>query len=150
MIVGYSKNYLREKDTLGISPRGGIDEREFNMKLIKVFSVATLMLFTSSILADNAAFIDTTGKLCGALNDVGELVITNDTRIVSTQDPDTGDTHVKCRFETSPTESGHAFVDEGFPCGVMSAFFGLLITTDSHVRQTPKGDLVLTCHAQTD
>jgi hypothetical protein len=121
------------------------------MKLIKLLFVSTFMLFAASAFADshnNAAFVNPSAGECGAFTDTGDFVFTNDTRIVSTQDADTGDTHLKCRFEGPPTVSGSAFVAEGFLCGVISEFYGLLITENTHLRQTPKGDIVLICHAE--
>jgi len=118
------------------------------MKLTKILICTLgLLLAASSAYADvenNAAFVNPAAGTCGAFNADGAYVTTSDTRVVSTQSAN-GNTQLRCSFETDPTEDGKAFVDRGFRC-VIAGQFGVSISESSHVRQTPKGDLVLTCH----
>jgi hypothetical protein len=87
--------------------------------------------------------------------DTGECILpdgnfdaffTTDTKLIATQDPDTGDAHLQCRADGVPVAAdGKTAVFEGFPCSATSPFFGLMVTQESHVVITPNGKAKMTC-----
>ena len=86
------------------------------------------------------AFIDSDAGLCL----MGPFGFTEDTRVVVTFDPDTCDMHLRCQARVDVDLDG-AYVDEGFPCGILGA--GVLAVTDaSHLVASPSGNVTLQCH----
>lgn len=119
------------------------------MKLGKLLLSAIPIFVMTSALADfeeGAAFIDESAGKCAVKNDMGDRITTMNSRIVATRNADLGTVHLKCTFDGEPTFSGKAWTNHGFMCGTYLPGMGMLMTLDTHVKQTPKGKMTLTCH----
>ncbi|MBT8061166.1 MAG: hypothetical protein HKO64_07560 [Xanthomonadales bacterium] len=95
---------------------------------------------------DSPAFVDSSAGSCAMRNDAGVMVHTTDTSMVVANDPLSGAVHLRCSFDTTPTISGKTWNERGFLCIMANPLVGVLIGFDSHIRQTPKGRMTLTCH----
>lgn len=123
------------------------------MQLNKLILSTVLMLAAPFAIADTSeqpALIDAAVGSCAMFNDVGEMVYTNDTKITVTNNPNSMTTHLNCKFETSPTMSGKVWKMNGFYCITFNPDVGMMMTMDSHIRQTRKGDMSLNCHFAMD
>ena len=102
------------------------------MKLVKLFCISTAMLFTSSILANNLAFINLVPIVCGSPTDSRDLVITDDADTVIIRGSKPGEFRFKLG-PLSPLPGPHS--GEELICVITNEFLSNLFTTDS--KQTP-------------
>ena len=102
-----------------------------------------------TFLQNMEAYIDLGAGECNLPDGNFNAFFTTDTKLVATQDQDTGETHLQCRAEGVPVAAdGKTAVFEGFPCSATSPFFGLMVTQESHVVITSNGKAKMTCHFQ--